>query len=115
MAWLRSASALVLASRLEPFGIVALEAGVFRVPVVATNVCGVVQRLHPGSTIGVQHDDPGQLATGLVRLLDDPELRSSLADTLHSSVIKDFTWHEIVRKFWAALTMSGPPAPKAAR
>ena len=75
-----SADLLVLASRVETYGMVVTEALVHGVPVVAADVGGVAEALGHGSG-GIQPgllvppDDPAALATALTAWLEDAEVR----------------------------------------
>lgn len=94
------ASMLVLASRQEPFGIVVLEAGVLRVPVVATTACGVVALLETElEAIAVPAEAPATLAAGISRVLSDEAFARRLTTHLHARVIRDFTWDCIVPRY----------------
>jgi glycosyltransferase involved in cell wall biosynthesis len=76
---LRHASAFVLPSRHEPFGIVNLEAMAAGAPVVATAVGGVPELVHDGDNgLLVEPEDPGALADAIVRVATDPRLADRL-------------------------------------
>jgi glycosyltransferase involved in cell wall biosynthesis len=60
-----SADLLVIPSRQEPFGLVALEAMTLGKPVVATSVGGLPEVLHGADALLVDADDPGQLAKAI--------------------------------------------------
>lgn len=111
MALLARARALVLASRDEPFGIVVLEAGVFRRPVIATAVCGAAGRLPEAALLRVPADDPEALSQAIARLIDDPELAQQLGAALGAAVADHFDWDEVVKAYRAAMR----PAAEAAR
>jgi glycosyltransferase involved in cell wall biosynthesis len=88
-----AATVFCLPSRAEPFGIVLLEAGVFRCPVVATSVDGIPEVVtHDVHARLVPPDDPAALAAALRALLDDPALRARLSDALHERVRARFGW-----------------------
>ncbi len=73
MAWLRHSDALVMPSRWESFGLVAVEAARFGVPVIATDVPGlreIAGRRAPGWL--VPPEDPSRLAVALSRLGNGP-------------------------------------------
>lgn len=97
---LARADVLVLASRREPFGIVVLEAGVLGVPAVATDVCGVVERLRDDAAVEVvPAQDAGRLAAAVTRLLDDGEYAGGLAERLRARVLSDFTWLSVAAQY----------------
>jgi len=82
----------VLPSREELFGIVILEAGLARRPVVASRVGGIPEAVQDGRTgLLVPHDDPRALAEALGRLARDPELRAKMGIEAHQRVLGEFT------------------------
>jgi glycosyltransferase involved in cell wall biosynthesis len=87
------ATVFCLSSLAEPFGIVLLEAGVFRLPVVATRVGGVPEIIRNDEDgILVDCSDPVQLADGISALLDAPERAAALGASLHDRVLRKFSW-----------------------
>ncbi|GAA2263174.1 D-inositol-3-phosphate glycosyltransferase [Streptomyces amakusaensis] len=71
--WFRAASALVMPSYSESFGLVAIEAQAAGTPVVAARVGGLPVAVRDGETgILVDGHDPGDYATALHRLLAHP-------------------------------------------
>lgn len=77
----------VLPSKSEAFGYVLLEAGLARVPVIATNVGGIPDIItHMHSGILIPPDEPKALCTALATLLEDTSLMASYADALHADV-----------------------------
>ena len=93
MAILRGAEALIVPSRKEPFGIVALEAAVLERPVVLTSVCGVLEALpaNPPVTI-VAPDDPVALAEAILLLLRHRPAAQNRAAELRRYVLESLTW-----------------------
>jgi len=82
-----------LPSRAEPFGIVLLEAGAFRCPVIATSAGGVPEILTDGVNARlVPPDDPAALAAQLDMLLRDRAECDRLAAALFDHVQTHFTW-----------------------
>jgi glycosyltransferase involved in cell wall biosynthesis len=75
----RAADAFVFASRTETQGLVLLEAMALGVPVVSTAVMGTRDILDAGRGALVAPDEERGFADAVVRLLQDPELRSRLA------------------------------------
>ena len=93
---LSRATAMVLASRQEPFGIVVLEAGVLGIPVVASTVCGVVKLIEAErELIAVAPDDAAALADAVLRVVTDEALAARLTVALRSRVCVDFTWEHV--------------------
>ena len=88
-----AADVFCLASRAEPFGIVLLEAGAFRCPVVATRVGGIPEILeHDVNARLVPPDDPAALAAALAMLLRERDAAARLAGALHDHVTANFSW-----------------------
>ena len=104
-AFFERAVVFCLPSRAEPFGIVLLEAGAFRLPVVASRVGGVPEILEDGVTgLMVPHDDPASLASALVRVLTDKEFADSAGRKLHERVRADFSWRRAYDAYRALLS-----------
>jgi glycogen(starch) synthase len=99
----------VLPSRLEPFGIVLLEAMAARKPIVATRVGGVPEIITSMvDGLLVEPESPEALAEGIAVLLADPRLGSQLGREAYETVRRDFTWAMVCDRFeWAFCTVSG--------
>jgi len=86
---LDAASCLVLPSRSEGFGRVILEAMARARPVVAAHVGGIPELVDNGRTgMLVPPDDPQQLASALVLILKDADLRQSMGEEGRREVLK---------------------------
>jgi glycosyltransferase involved in cell wall biosynthesis len=78
---LAAVDAVVVPSRAEPFGLVALEALSAGVPVVASDVDGLAEVVTDGETgLLVPPDDPRPLAEAIARVLVDRDLSRSLGE-----------------------------------
>jgi D-inositol-3-phosphate glycosyltransferase len=78
--WYRSADVVVVPSRSESFGLVALEAAACGVPVVAANVGGLRTLVQHGRTgLLVDSRRPGDYAAAIGRILDDAALARRFA------------------------------------
>jgi glycosyltransferase involved in cell wall biosynthesis len=93
------ASLFVMPSRLEPFGIVILEAWRAGAAVVASSRGGASEFVRDGED-GVLVDpfDTAGFATALERLLAEPELRRTLAGAGHARVF-EFSWPRIAAQY----------------
>ena len=93
------ADVFCLPSRQEGFGIVFLEAMAAGLPIVAAD-CGATPETAPHGEVSllVGPDDVEGLATALVRLLNDADLRARLA-TGGAARWKRFGWPEVARRF----------------
>jgi glycosyltransferase involved in cell wall biosynthesis len=77
--WQVAASIAVVPSRVEPLGLVALEAMARGVPVVASAVGGIPEVVEHGTSgLLVPPESPEELAAALGRLLNDPDERTRL-------------------------------------
>ena len=71
--WYRAADVVVVPSRSESFGLVALEAAACGISVVATAVGGLLNIVHDGVTGHlVEGRDPARFARALTQVIDDP-------------------------------------------
>jgi D-inositol-3-phosphate glycosyltransferase len=87
--------ALVIPSRYESFGIVALEAAACGRPVIATQVGGLPYAVSPGKTsLMVLENDPTSLALAIRRVLTDEELAKSLGQAGRGWA-ESFSWPRI--------------------
>ena len=92
-AFFKTAKVVCLPSRSETFGLVLLEAGAFRRPVVATRVGGIPEVIEDGHTgLLVESDDPAGLAAALTRVLADAALARVMGERLFQRVETEFTW-----------------------
>ena len=93
---LARASAVVLPSRYEPFGIVALEAAAVGAPLVASRAGGLGEVVLDGVT-GLSFD-PGDVAgcaAAVIAALDDPGAAARRADAARARLATDFAWPAI--------------------
>ncbi len=89
---LRRASAFVLPSLHEPFGLVILEAMAARIPVIATAVGGVPEFVTNGVTgTLIQSGDLGELATAIQKHLDFPADVEQLARAYETACSYDWS------------------------
>jgi glycosyltransferase involved in cell wall biosynthesis len=110
--YLERARAFCLPSRSEPFGIAVLEAGAYRLPVVASRVGGIPEIIVDGeSGILVDPEDVNALAAALARVLDDPDLAGKLGERLFQRVAAEFTWKRAYEGYRSLLGTLGPSAP----
>jgi glycogen(starch) synthase len=88
----------VVPSRIEPFGLIVLEALAAGTPVVATNVGGIPEILQDGVSLIVAPNDENALADAMEKLLNDSDLRESL---INNGLIRalDFSWDSVAEKY----------------
>ncbi len=111
------ATVFVMPSRLEPFGIVVLEAWRAGVAVVASNRGGAPEFIENGvSGLLVDPFDPVAVARALERLLSDPDERRSIAGAGRHRVAS-FAWPVIAERYRAVYESVVPrpdPVPSGA-
>jgi glycosyltransferase involved in cell wall biosynthesis len=87
------ATMVVVPSRFEPFGLVALEAGQARRPVVAFAVDGLVEAVeHDAGGLLVPPEDVDALADAMVRVATEPGLAERLGEGGHGPVRAAADW-----------------------
>jgi glycosyltransferase involved in cell wall biosynthesis len=97
--WMRRADVVVMPSRREAFGIVALEAWRAGTPLVATSLGGPASFVSDGvDGLLVDPVNVGALATAVGRVLADPGLARSLAVGGLRSVT-DYTWTRVAQLY----------------
>jgi glycosyltransferase involved in cell wall biosynthesis len=92
----RKASIFCLPTRLEPFGIVFIEAFAHKLPVVATRVGAIPDFVIPDeSGYLVEPGEPDYLAQALIRLLDDPAKCRAFGTRGYDIVRENYTWEKV--------------------
>lgn len=106
-ALLRSADAVVCTPWYEPFGIVPLESMACGTPVVVAAVGGLADSVVDGVTgLHVPPRDPEALASALLRLCEDPQLRSALGAAGRLRVEAGYTWERVAARTEAAYELA---------
>lgn len=94
-----TASVIVVPSRREAFGIVALEAWRSGTPLVVTNRGGTVEFVHDEvDALLVDPEDTTALAHDITRLLDDPALGDRLARAGRDEV-QEYSWERVAERY----------------
>jgi D-inositol-3-phosphate glycosyltransferase len=116
--WYRAADLVVVPSRSESFGLVALEAAACGIPVVASAVGGLLNIVHDGVTGHlVDGRDPERYARAMSQLLDDP-LGAAAMGAAASVRARRFTWSFTaarLRRLYTDLASQPSPALVACR
>ncbi|MDC1205448.1 glycosyltransferase family 4 protein [Candidatus Pacebacteria bacterium] len=92
-------------SRSEGLGHAFLSAMACRLPVVATQVGGMVDFLHdtkrnpdkPPTGFAVDPDSPEQIVATVLEILDNPEKTKQIVDTAHAMVLREYDWDIIAK------------------
>ncbi|CAN5848926.1 D-inositol-3-phosphate glycosyltransferase [soil metagenome] len=110
----RAADALIMPSRSESFGLVALEAQASGTPVVGADVGGLRDILHGGGGTLVESYDPAAYARAVLPYLVDPTARRAASQAaVHSA--QRFSWHETTRQTLAVYRSVLTRQPAAVR
>lgn len=88
----------VLSSRVEPFGIVVLEAMAAHKAVLATKSGGVIDLIQPGVNGLLVEPDIGALANGMREMLAHPEATRAMGERAQATV-QERTWARVTRQF----------------
>ncbi|MDV7084966.1 glycosyltransferase family 4 protein [Rhodococcus opacus] len=96
LGWLHGADAIVLPSRYEPFGIIALEAAASGTPLVASTAGGLGEAVVDGETgMSFQPGDVTGLTSAVREVLDDPAGAQQRAVAARDRLTSDFDWHTV--------------------
>lgn len=99
-------SVFVAPSWAEGWDLTATEAMMCGAALVATDIGGHREFcLHERTALLSRPKDPGQLATNIVRLINNSKFRIALA-TCGNAYIQQYTWERSVKQFQSALNMS---------
>ncbi len=113
--WMRRADVVVMPSRREAFGIVALEAWRSGTPLVATNLGGPASFVTDGvDGLLVDPVNTGALARAVESLLRDPERRAALGAAGEASA-RRYTWRAVADAYATIHAQVVGPAREQAR
>lgn len=103
-----NASMFVLPSHNEGFPLVLLEAGMFNLPVIATNVGGIPELIkHKFSGLLVNAYVPSELADAIIYLINDKEFSTSLARNLFLDVSNNYSWSKTLKNYIKLMGFKG--------
>ncbi|QWF83327.1 glycosyltransferase family 4 protein [Amycolatopsis sp. CA-230715] len=109
---LAAADAVVLPSRYEPFGIVALEAAAAQAPLVASTAGGLGEVVIDGETgLAFEPGDVAAIAAAVGTVLDDRKAAARRARTAKSRLAADFDWGHIAEATAAVYRRAKPGEP----
>jgi len=93
VACLAAADVVVLPSRYEPFGIVALEAAAAGAPLVASTAGGLAELVVDGETgLSIEPGDTDGIATAVGAVLSDPAAAARRARAAKARLGTEFNW-----------------------
>jgi glycosyltransferase involved in cell wall biosynthesis len=100
----RRATAFVMPSRYEPFGIALLEAMAYGLPCVAADTCAMPEIVAHGSTGFVTPvGDADALAQELRTLAENPELGMQMGAAGRERLLERYTWDAVARRMIDAI------------
>lgn len=96
-ALINSCTLVVMPSRFEPFGIVALQAAQMARPIVATRVGGLPEVVVNGETgLLVENRNIDELVTAITFLLDHPDVAAQMGQAARQRAQENFGWEMFV-------------------
>ncbi|HRQ40143.1 MAG TPA: glycosyltransferase family 4 protein [Chloroflexota bacterium] len=108
----RRASVFCLPTKLEPFGIVFVEAFSYKLPVVATHVGAIPDFVIPGvNGYLVEPGDVNCLAQRLIELLDDPAKCRAFGEQGYHLVQENYNWETVGRRMTEQIQATLQVAP----
>lgn len=101
-AFYQNAQIFVLPSLREAFGLVILEAGLYKCPVIASNTGGIPEIISDEEDgLLFEPGDQLELADKLGKLILDKELQTQLGNSLYTKTIRDFSLAKVYSKYIA--------------
>lgn len=103
----KNASVFCMPTKREPFGLVYLEAMLYRLPVVATNI-GAIPDFVQNDTNGylVEPGDVKGIAEALIKLLDNPQKCMTFGEYGYKLVTEKYTWEIVGKRMKEYITKS---------
>jgi glycogen(starch) synthase len=91
---------VLMPSRQEPFGLVALETALMARPIVATRVGGLAEIVvHHETGLLVENEDSQSLALAAMRLLSEPETAAQLGQAARRRAQDVFSWERHISEY----------------
>jgi alpha-maltose-1-phosphate synthase len=98
------ATAYVMPSRYEPFGVAFLEAMAYGLPCIGARVCAMPEIIDEGVTgLLVEPRDVDGLAAAMSRLADDPKSARAMGEAGFKRLHERFTWDHVARRMVDAI------------
>lgn len=103
------ASIFCLPTRLEPFGMVFIEAIAYRLPIVASNIAAIPDFVYPGQNgYTVEPDDVDGLADALCALIGDPAKCEAFGNFGHAMFSELYSWESVATVLKEVISMHVP-------
>jgi glycosyltransferase involved in cell wall biosynthesis len=99
MRLLRDSALLAMPSRIEPFGIVALEAAALARPAVVSDVCGVCEAIPADMLMRFRTGEAAALAERISDMLGRPDRGQAAAERLQTFVVANLTWRAAAARY----------------
>ena len=91
---------LIVPSKIEPFGIVIIEAGMMKKTVIASNVDGIPELISNGENgLLFESGNVEELKEQIIRIYNDRKFGEKLAENLHKKVLDPFTADKIIPQY----------------
>jgi glycosyltransferase involved in cell wall biosynthesis len=91
---------VIVPSKIEPFGIVIIEAGMMKKSVIASSVDGIPEIINDGDNgLLFKSGNVEELKDQIIRIYCDKKFGEKLADNLHRKVIESFTTDKIISQY----------------
>jgi glycosyltransferase involved in cell wall biosynthesis len=113
--YFEAASVFCMPSLIEPLGIAAVEASLFRLPVIATRIGGFYETVTDEETgILVPPNDPAAIGSALERFFDGPDLARRMGQAGLERNRTRFDWNEVGRRLRSVAEGIAPTLRQAA-
>lgn len=113
--YFETASVFCMPSLIEPLGIAVVEASLFRLPVIATQIDGFFETVTDGETgILVPLHDPGAIASAFRRLFEAPDLGRRMGLSGFERNRTRFDWNEVGKRLRSVASTIVPTLSEAA-
>lgn len=100
--WMARATCLVVPSRREAYGLVALEGMAMGTPIIASNAGGLVEVVSNACALTFEAGNIAQLSKALSRVLDSPSLIRSLSERGRENALR-FKWCQLEPRYLTLL------------